>query len=56
MARLVARIPAHGSGMASPASRSRPVEPNRSDTGTGWPNVMSVAWIRFFRAVWWRTR
>ena len=30
--------------------------PNRSLTGTGWPNAMRVAWIRFLRAVRWRTR
>ena len=54
--RLVARVPVQGSGRASRASSSRPPAPNRSATGTGWPNVMSVAWIRFFNAVRWWTR
>src|SRR5215218_5482814 len=46
----------HGSGIASRSSNSRPARPNRSDTGHGWPKVISVAWMRFFSVVRWRTR
>ena len=41
--------PRHGSGPASRSSSCRPATPNRSDTGQGWPKVISVACIRFFR-------
>ena len=41
----------HGSGSSRRPSNSRPAAPNRSETGTGWPNVMRVAWIRFLSAV-----
>jgi hypothetical protein len=51
-----ATSPAHGSGSARPASSRRPAAPNRSATGQGWPKASSVAWIRFFSAVRWRTR
>ena len=35
--------------MASRSSSSRSPVPNRSDTGTGCPKAMSVAWMRFFK-------
>ena len=49
-------IERQGSGTSIRASSSRPATPKRSATGTGWPKVMSVAWMRFFKAVRWRTR
>ena len=40
----------------APRAAPGPAPRTGRDTGTGWPKAMSVAWIRFFRAVRWRTR
>ena len=54
--RLTSTLRRHGSGISRRSSSSRPASPNRSETGHGCPKVISVAWMRFFSVVRWRTR
>ncbi len=49
--KLVRRLASHGSGIANRPRSRRPPTQNRSVTDTGWPKVMSVARMRFFKAV-----
>src|ERR1019366_6729010 len=53
---LASTVPRHGWGGGSRSSSCLPATPNRSVTGQGCPNVISVEWIRFFSVDLWLTR